>query len=97
MSMDKPSEDGQRRAVAEAIATRIEREPAFAEQIRNHPWEALLAAGVPESRIDKELFEAIEAIGEVSGYARPEPGHCVRTCGALTCVVTGHQRSSQLE
>jgi hypothetical protein len=97
MSIDKPSDGEQLRAAAEAIATCIEREPAFAEQIRSRPWEALLAAGVPESRINKDLFEAIEANSEVSGYARPEPGHCTRTCGLYTCVYTTHQRDSQLQ
>jgi hypothetical protein len=96
VSIDKPSDGEQLRSAAEAIATRIEREPAFSEQIRNHPWEALLAAGVPGARINKDLFEAIETAGDVSGYARPDSGNCTRTCGIYTCLYSTHLPSSQM-
>jgi len=80
MSTERPNNGEQLRAMAEAIATRIERDPGFAQQIRDDPKGALLAAGVPEAQINDELFRAIEKTDDVSGYSK-----CARSCGAMTC------------
>jgi hypothetical protein len=80
MSTDKPTNGERLRATAETIVGRIERDPAFAQQIRDDPRAALLAAGVPEAQINDELFLAIEATNDVSGYSK-----CTDSCGLMTC------------
>jgi hypothetical protein len=80
MSTERPTNGEQLRATAETVVARIEQDPDFAQQIRDDPKGALLAAGVPEARINDELLRAIEKTDDVSGYSK-----CARSCGAMTC------------
>jgi hypothetical protein len=80
MSTDKPSNGEQLRAMAEALATRIDQDPDFAKQIRDDPRGALRSAGVPEAQINDDLFRAIDMTDDVTGYSI-----CAMTCGPKTC------------
>jgi hypothetical protein len=85
MSTDNSSNGERLRAMAEAIAARIERDPEFAQQIRDDPNGALVAAGVPEAQINDELFRSIEKTDEVAGYSICAMTCGPRTCGPMTC------------
>jgi hypothetical protein len=57
----------QARAQIEAIAQRAKSDPAYHRQLRDHPRQTLLTAGLAEEIIDNVLRdEGLE--GEVAGY-----------------------------
>jgi hypothetical protein len=68
----KPIDIEQARAIARALAQRVQQEPAFAEQIRQDPTSILAAAGLPEEFVEEFLQQS--QLAEVQGYLSPSCG-----------------------
>lgn len=67
------------RTTARGLATRVQEDPAFKEQVVSNPSATLTAAGLPEIAVSDFLRET--ELGEVAGY--------VAFVCSLTCSVTG--------